>query len=175
MLFKIDEIDPTFRSGRHQHNLWQQKMYRDLLSKTYTQTHFCHHISMLVLWDLLHFTEKPIKANSYNNSTEKWKTYMEKVWNLFCQSWRLLVVPKCQNVTFIPKTSFPIILSDSRFHSTISFLFKVILWPMFITLLSFTIVSNAFCNEIDNNTFIFDKTGSFYWQHNFLLLLVRIS
>ena len=53
MLFKIDEIDPTFRSGRHQHNLWQQKMYRDLLSKTYTQTHFCYHIlRVLVLWNV---------------------------------------------------------------------------------------------------------------------------
>ena len=97
---------------------------------------------------ILHFTENAIKANNNNNSTEKWKNIHGKVWNLFCQSWRLLVVPKCQNVTFIPKTSFPIILSDSHFYSTISFMFKVILWQMFITLLSFTIVSNAFCNEI---------------------------
>ena len=104
---------------------------------------------------ILHFTENAIKANNNNNSTEKWKNIHGKVWNLFCQSWRLLVVPKCQNVTFIPKTSFPIILSDSHFYSTISFMFKVILWQMFITLLSFTKVSNAF---LQRNCFISANT-----------------
>ena len=107
--FSIDEIFIFNQVGIN--ITCDRKMYWDLLSKTYTQTHFCYHILVLVLWNLLHFTEKPIKVNSNNNSTENWKTYMEKVWNLFCQSWRLLVVLKCHNVTSI-LTYFPIILSN---------------------------------------------------------------
>ena len=57
-----------------------------------------------VLWNIFSaFYRKPIKVNNNNNnSTEKRKNIHGKVWNLFCQSWRLLVVLKCHFVNFIP-------------------------------------------------------------------------
>ena len=109
---------------------FDRKMYSEIcyLKNIHANTFLLSHFRCVMKYFFC-ILPKPIKANNNNNnSTEKWKNIHGKVWNLFCQSWRLLVVPKCQNVTFIPKTSFPIILSDSHFYSTISFLFKVILW-----------------------------------------------
>ena len=82
---------------------FDRKMYSEIcyLKNIHANTFLLSHFRCVMKYFFC-ILPKPIKANNNNNnSTEKRKNIHGKVWNLFCQSWRLLVVFKCHFVNFI--------------------------------------------------------------------------
>ena len=83
---------------------FDRKMYSEIcyLKNIHANTFLLSHFRCVMKYFFC-ILPKPIKANNNNNnSTEKRKNIHGKVWNLFCQSWRLLVVLKCHFVNFVP-------------------------------------------------------------------------
>ena len=103
------KIDVQFRSfssslvGISTLQTFDRKMYSEIcyLKNIHANTFLLSHFRCVMKYFFC-ILPKPIKANNNNNnSTEKRKNIHGKVWNLFCQSWRLLVVFKCHFVNFI--------------------------------------------------------------------------